>query len=76
VTEHAEGTEGPNPQPAEVAEAPIEVPTGSTSPEMAAPPPYVFALGRVAPRFPTLALEKEFEQATGRLEDTAGLTDR
>jgi hypothetical protein len=41
-----------------------------------ATPPYVFALGRVAPRFPTLALEKEFEQATGRLEETAGLTNR
>jgi hypothetical protein len=36
---------------------------------------YVFALGRVEPRFPSLALEKEFAQATGRAE-TAGLTDR
>jgi len=32
-------------------------------------------LGRVEPRFPSLALEKEFAQATGRAE-TAGLTDR
>jgi hypothetical protein len=37
--------------------------------------PYVYALGRVEPRFPSLALEKELAQATGRAE-TAGLTDR
>jgi hypothetical protein len=36
---------------------------------------YVFALGRVEPRFPRLAIEKEFAQATGRAE-TTGLTDR
>ena len=27
---------------------------------------YVFAIGRVEMRFPTLAIEKEFAQATGR----------
>jgi hypothetical protein len=37
--------------------------------------PYVYAIGRVHPRFPTLALEKEFAQAVGRAE-TEGLTDR
>jgi PatG C-terminal len=36
---------------------------------------YVFALGRIEMRFPTLAVEKEFAQATGR-SDTKGLTDR
>jgi hypothetical protein len=36
---------------------------------------YVYALGRVEPRFPRLAVEKEFAQATGHA-DTAGLTDR
>jgi hypothetical protein len=36
---------------------------------------FVFAIGRVEPRFPSLAVEKEFAQATGRAE-TAGLTDR
>jgi len=36
---------------------------------------YVYALGRVTLRFPSLAVEKEFAQATGRAE-TAGLTDR
>lgn len=38
-------------------------------------PAYVYALGRVEPRFPSLAVEKEFAQATGRAE-TAGNTDR
>ena len=36
---------------------------------------YVYAIGRVEPRFPNLAAEKEFAQATGRA-DTAGKTDR
>jgi hypothetical protein len=36
---------------------------------------YIYALGRVEPRFPSLAVEKEFAQATGRAE-TIGLTDR
>src|SRR5512147_1285967 len=40
-----------------------------------APPSYVYALGRIEPRFPSLSIEKEFAQATGRAE-TAGLTDR
>src|SRR4051812_33506634 len=38
-------------------------------------PSYVFAIGRVEMRFPSLAVEKEFAQATGRA-DTAGMTDR
>lgn len=38
-------------------------------------PVYVYALGRVETRFPSLAVEKEFVQATGRA-GTAGLTDR
>ena len=38
-------------------------------------PAYVYAVGGVEPRFPSLAVEKEFAQATGRAE-TAGLTDR
>jgi hypothetical protein len=38
-------------------------------------PAYVYAIGRITPRFPTLSAEKEFAQATGRAE-TAGLTDR
>jgi PatG C-terminal len=37
---------------------------------------YVYALGRVQPRFPSLGLEKEFAQATGRTERAEDLTDR
>lgn len=40
-----------------------------------AAPSYIFAIGRVEMRFPTLAVEKEFAQATGRA-NTKGLTDR
>ena len=36
---------------------------------------FIYALGRIEPRFPRLSVEKEFAQATGR-EQTAGLTDR
>lgn len=36
---------------------------------------FVYALGRIEPRFPTLAVEKEFAQVAGQ-GDTAGLTDR
>ena len=37
--------------------------------------PIVYAIGRVEARFPNLAAEKEFAQATGRA-DTAGKTDQ
>ena len=36
---------------------------------------YVYAIGRIEPRFPLPSVEKEFAQVTGRAE-TAGLTDR
>jgi hypothetical protein len=36
---------------------------------------YVYAIGRIEPRFPRPSVEKEFVQATGR-EETTGLTDR
>jgi PatG Domain len=36
---------------------------------------FVYAIGRIQPRFPSVGVEKEFAQATGRV-DTAGLTDR
>ena len=36
---------------------------------------YVYAIGRVEARFPSLAAEKEFAQATGRTE-TTGKTDQ
>jgi hypothetical protein len=37
--------------------------------------PFVYAIGQIEVRFPSVALEKEFLQATGRA-DTKGLTDR
>ncbi len=51
-----------------ITPSPVQ-PTGTTIPS------YVYALGKVTPRFPNLAVEKEFAQATGRAE-TTGLTDR
>jgi PatG Domain len=52
------------------------VPAQPTSPHKhATAPAYVYALGRIEPRFPRLAVEKEYAQATSRAE-TAGLTDR
>jgi len=36
---------------------------------------YVYALGRIQPRFPSPALEKEYAQVLGRAADTAGQTD-
>jgi len=50
------------------------VATGS-SPNEAAITSYVYAIGRIEARFPNLAAEKEFAQATGRT-DTAGKTDQ
>ncbi len=55
--------------------APANGPGNMSAPAGAAPPSYVYALGRVEPRFPRLGVEKEFAQATGRAA-TAGLTDR
>lgn len=43
--------------------------------ERAVMPAFVYAIGRIEPRFPTLSAEKEFAQATGRAE-TARLSDR
>ena len=50
---------------------------GSAAASSAGPAPaptYVFAVGRIAPRFPTPGLEKEFAQVVGRV-DTKGQTD-
>jgi hypothetical protein len=38
-------------------------------------PSWVYALGNIGARFPSVSVEKEFAQATGR-EQTSGLTDR
>lgn len=43
--------------------------------ENVASPPYVYAVGRIEPRFPTSGVEKEFAQVAGQAS-TEGLTDR
>ena len=57
------------------AQAYEPLPVADQSGVAAAMSAYVYAIGGIEPRFPTLAAEKEFAQATGRAE-TAGLTDR
>jgi hypothetical protein len=47
----------------------------TASASSAAAPQYIYALGQVAPRFPRLAIEKEYLQVLGR-SDAGGLTDR
>jgi PatG Domain len=49
--------------------------TAGLSPNGAGMTSYVYAIGRIETRFPNLAAEKEFAQATGRT-DTAGKTDQ
>jgi PatG Domain len=58
--------------PVDTGDVPAPRPNGGVA---AAVPEYVYAIGRIEPRFPTLSAEKEFAQATGRAE-TAGLSDR
>lgn len=51
----------------------------TTNAEQTAPAPsatYVYALGRIQPRFPSLGLEKEFAQAAGRTDRAPDLSDR
>jgi PatG C-terminal len=58
--------------------APLESssqPLPPAAPSAPASPSFVYALGQIQPRFPSLAVEKEFAQVTGRA-DAAGLTDR
>lgn len=49
--------------------------TATAATSAAVAPSYIYAIGRIEPRFPRPSVEKEFAQATGRAE-TAGLTDR
>jgi len=51
------------------------LPAAEPAPAEPAQPSFVYALGRIEPRFPSLSLEKEFAQAGAR-QDTNGLTDR
>lgn len=62
------------------AKDPITSPTcatcaGGGQPGGEASQHFVYAVGRIEPRFPSASLEKEFAQAAGRA-DTSGLTDR
>jgi hypothetical protein len=50
-------------------------PTCGDGASTAGPPSYIYAIGRIEPRFPLLSIEKEFAQVTGRTQ-TDGLTDR
>ncbi len=47
----------------------------NSAPSSGTEPAWVYALGRIEVRFPSISVEKEFAQATGR-EKTSGLTDR
>jgi PatG Domain len=62
----------PTPLPCPTCGTPLQVTPANNSSSISG---YVYALGRIEPRFPSPAVEKEFAQATGRTE-TAGLTDR
>jgi hypothetical protein len=66
-------------RPAAVSLAPQACPTCGTAPATdggaAAPPSYIYAIGRIEARFPRVSVEKEFVQAVGR-DKTSGLTDR
>lgn len=59
-------------EPQQYEEAPCPTCSGAASPSGTG---FVYALGRVEARFPSLAVEKEVAQATGRLH-TAGKTDQ
>ena len=80
----ASGNDTPAPvasaaRPAVSSLAPQPCPTcgvaSATNGGAGATPSYIYAIGRIEPRFPRPSVEKEFAQATGRAE-TAGLTDR
>jgi hypothetical protein len=80
----ASGSDTPAPvasaaRPAVSSLAPQPCPTCGAVPAtnggVAATPSYVYAIGRIEPRFPRLSVEKELAQVTGRA-DTVGLSDR
>jgi hypothetical protein len=53
----------------------VASPETSPEPSPTPSPSFVYALGQIEPRFPSLSIEKEFAQAIGSSEN-AGLTDR
>ena len=63
-------------KPAETPETVVATARAMPSaPLPAAAPAFVYALGQVEPRYPSLSIEKEFAQAVGGAH-SAGLTDR
>ena len=66
-------------RPAAAAISPQACATCGTMPALnggsSTPPSWVYALGNIEARFPSVSVEREFAQATGR-EKTSGLTDR
>lgn len=64
---------GPGVNGDQVSSTPFQ--QGSTPSAAPPAPSFVYALGRIEPKLPTLSLEKEFAQVAGRSE-TSGLTDR
>lgn len=75
VPEQLSTTVDPPPSTPPTPPSPAPVPTGGPSEVQATRPSFIYALGRMEPRFPSLGVEKEFAQAVGR-SDTGGQTDR
>jgi hypothetical protein len=84
ITVSASGNDTPAPaasaaRPAVSSLVPQPCPTCGSAPAtnggVVATPSYVYAIGRIEPRFPRLSVEKELAQVTSRTE-TAGLSDR
>jgi hypothetical protein len=73
VSGSSEGTERSATQPEQATDM---LPAANPEGAAVSAPSYVYAIGRVEPRFPSLAVEKEFAQVVGRAEETAGRTDR
>lgn len=65
---------GPVPQLESPSAKVGDEPLSAAEPSVRAPS-FVYAVGQIEPRFPSLAVEKEFVQVIGRA-DAAGLTDR
>ena len=71
MSEHGELMGAPGEHAAEGHAASIAPQSG----DLGSTGPFVYAIGRVEARMPSLSTEREFAQATGR-ETTAGMTDR
>jgi len=79
VRDDQPATAAPSVEPAVQTVSPQACPTCGTAPSAndatASTPNYIYAIGSIEARFPSVSAEKEFVQATGRA-DTKGHTDR